>query len=386
MGLKNNFHKVDWQKESQNFLREACTAWGIKASLVNKDNYGAIFTRDAVMAGVAGVLLQDGVIVEAFKNTLFQLKKIQGKQGQIASNYTVREGKIVEVSFGTLSPKIDACTWYMVGVGLLIKEGELNKGDFQESVEKTIALLDAIEYNGKHLMYIPKGGNWADEYIYEGYILYDQILRAWGLSLLAAVYGNENWKKKADGILSCVDERYKDDENRFFHSSIYPGGAFKKFDLAAHALSGIVLKKDNLFYRQTLDWMFNEFIEKNKFPPAFHPIIKDTDTEWATLRNYHLYAFKNKPNHYHNGGVWWIWLGWLAVAFSLWGKESYVNRLTEMSFDYLGGREHFEFDEYVSADKLLPGGTKKLCYTATGIVFLSLAKGSFDFSKLNPTP
>ncbi len=375
---------MDWLEKSRNLLREACTPWGIKASLTNLDNYGAIFTRDAVMAGIAGVLLRDKTIIEGFKYTLIHLKQLQGKQGQIASNFTVENGKIENVSFGTLSPKIDSCTWYLIGVGILLKEGVLKKEEFQESVEKTIKLLNALEYNDKHLIYIPKGGNWADEYIYEGYILYDQILRAWGLSLLAPIYKNNNWKEKSTAIINCLEKYYKTENSQFYNSSFYPGGIFKKFDLAAHAIAGIVLEKENLFFEQTLDWVFKNFIEKNNLPPAFYPVIKDGDTEWETLRNYHLFDFKNKPHHYHNGGVWWIWLGWLSVALSLWEKEDALNQLLETAFNYLENLEQFDFEEYISADELIPNGTKKLCYTATGIALLSLAKDSFDFSKLKP--
>jgi hypothetical protein len=28
-------------------------------------------------------------------------------------------------------------------------------------------------------LYVPLSGNWADEYITDGYVLYDQLLRVW---------------------------------------------------------------------------------------------------------------------------------------------------------------------------------------------------------------
>lgn len=376
--------KEYWLKRSTSLLRSACTPWGIKASLGNLDNYGAIFTRDAVMVGIAGLLLKDETIIEGFKNTLIYLKKLQGKQGQIASNYTMKDGEVSKVSFGTLSPKIDACTWYLIGVGLLLKEGRIEQTDFEESVEKTIGLLEAWEYNGKHLVYIPKGGNWADEYVYEGYIFYDQILRAWGLALLAPMYQNKTWADKSDAILACLDKKYRDESSSYYHSSFYPGGVFKHFDLAAHALAGIIFPKENLFLNGALDWIVETFMDKNNCPPAFFPAITETDSEWATLRNYHLFEFKNKPHHYHNGGIWWIWLGWLAIGLSIQKKEKSVEKLLEISFEYLDNAEHFDFEEYVSADSLELHGTKKLCYTATGIIFLCLCDNSSDFSTIKP--
>lgn len=383
MIFKKTIEKVSWLEQSRELLKAACSPQGIKASLTDKDNYGAIFTRDAVMAGIAGVLLKDNVIIEGFKNTLFSLKKIQGKQGQIASNFTVKDGQISKTSFGTLSPKIDSCTWYLVGIGILIKENLIEKEAFEESVARTINLLEGLEYNGKNLMYIPKGGNWADEYIYEGYVLYDQVLRVWGMTLLAKSYDNKEWADKAQFVISSIEKKYKNKESQYYNSSFSPGGIFKKFDLAAHTLAGMIFEKDNQFFDKSLDWIFEEFIKNKKLPTAFHPVISEADSEWKTLRNYHLFDFKNEPHHYHNGGIWWIWLGWLSITLSLWKKEAALNQLIETAFNYLKNSEQFDFDEYLSADELIPNGTKKLCYTATGIIFLSLAKKSFDFSILD---
>ncbi len=373
---------MDWLKRSKELLQTASTPYGIKASLEDRDNYGAVFTRDAVMAGIAGVLLNDEIIIEGFKQSLIQLKKLQGKQGQIPSNFTVKDGKVVKVSFGTLSPKIDSCSWYLIGVGLLLQEEVIAQADFKSSVEQCLHLLEAIEFNGKHLMYIPKGGNWADEYAYEGYVLYDQVLRAWGLSMVAANFGVQEWADKSNAILACIEKQYKKGDKEYLNASFFPGGDFEKFDLAAHTLLGIVFGKKQDFVETSLDWIIKTFIEKEKFPPAFYPTIEKEDVEWEPLRKYHLFAFKNKPHHYHNGGIWWIWLGWLSVALSFWDKKAALKKLEELSFDYLNGRDHFEFDEYVAADDLKPYGTKQLCYSATGIIFLVLAKNNFDFTKL----
>jgi len=379
-------NKVDrmenWLETSRSVIQQACTPWGIKASLTDLDNYSAIFTRDAVMAGIAGILLNDREIIEGFKQTIINLKILQGKQGQIASNFKVTEGIISDVSFGTLSPKIDACTWYLIGVGLLIRKGIIAQDSFKESISLTISLLDGLEYNGKHLMYIPKGGNWADEYIYEGYILYDQVLRSWGLSLLGELYQEDSWRSKSVRIKECLSKQYQNKETNYYDSSLYPGGSFSRFDLAAHSLAGFIFDEDDLFYDKTLDRIYEQFIAADKLPPAFHPVINTDDTEWMALRGYHLFDFKNKPYHYHNGGIWCIWLGWLSIAFSLYDKDDELDKLNSTAFELLNSFEEFDFEEYISSDKLQLYGTKKLCYTATGIIMLILADQKADFSIL----
>lgn len=374
-----------WIEKSRTLLRDACTPLGIRASLLDLDNYQSIFTRDAVMAGIAGLLLQDEVVINGFIHTLENLKKIQGQQGQIASNFKIEQGQIGHISYGTLSPKLDSCTWYLVGVGLLAKEGFIDKEAYSDSVRKAVHLLEGIEYNGKGLMYVPKGGNWADEYVYEGYILYDQLLRAWALGLLSEVYDHKDWKAKAKQISDKIQSEYGGEGSSHFHAATYPGGVFERFDLAAHALAGVVLK-EGAAYEQSLDWIARTFLNGGELPPAFYPVITEEDEEWAALSRYHLYRFKNKPHHFHNGGIWWIWLGWLGVALSLWNRDDELQALTGQAFGFLDKvSDRFDFHEYLSGDKKELCGTPSLCFSATGIIFLSLAREGFDFSVLRPS-
>ena len=65
---------------------------GIHASAAETANYRAVFTRDAVMAGLAGLLARDDAVVRALVRTLERLRALQGPEGQIASNYEIRDG------------------------------------------------------------------------------------------------------------------------------------------------------------------------------------------------------------------------------------------------------------------------------------------------------
>ncbi len=188
-------------------LRTLSGAHGIHASQASTANYRAVFARDAVMAGVAGLLLGDDVITAGLVRTLEGLRTLQGAEGQVASNFEVQPGQAPHVSFGTLAPRFDAATWYVVGVALAARGGAIDPAPYRDSVVAVVRLLDALEYNGRHLVYIPTGGNWADEYIYDGYILYDQVLRAWGLQLLASTYDEPSWLAKSQAIASAISER-----------------------------------------------------------------------------------------------------------------------------------------------------------------------------------
>ena len=52
-------------------------------------------------------------------------------------------------------------------------------------MEKTLFLLGAWEFNNRGLLYVPETGDWADEYIHNGYVLYDQLLYLQALRTMA---------------------------------------------------------------------------------------------------------------------------------------------------------------------------------------------------------
>jgi hypothetical protein len=364
-----------WDDEAIALLHALSGPEGIHASLSSTANYRAIFARDAVMAGTAGLLLGDAVISRALVATLERLRALQGPEGQIASNFEIRPGAAPHVSFGTLAPRIDSATWYLLGIAFGARAGVLDADAFRDSARAVVRLLDAIEYNGRHLLYIPTGGNWADEYIYDGYILYDQVLRAWGLRVLGETLAEPAWVAKSARIGETIEARYwLDPHRRHGHpaASLSPVGSQDMFDLAACsllALSGVAPRLGDA----ALHWIDNEFLTHAKLPPAFHPVIDEHHPQWPALRRYHLHAFRNEPHEYHNGGIWPIWLGWLALALAQRGRESTLERLQVVTRDQIDNGPPFAFEEFLHGVTGVPAGTTRMAYSATGMVFLTLA-------------
>ena len=282
----------------------------IRASASGTGNYQNVFARDAVMAGIAGMMLGDSTIIDGFVRTLERLRDLQGAEGQIASNYAVRDGQPVHVSFGTLVPRIDANTWYLIGIALGARAGVIDPAAYRDSVRAVVRLLDALEYNGRHLIYIPVGGNWADEYVYEGYVLYDQLLRVWALRLLGAAYGEARWEEKSALIAQVIDRAYWPEERRLPHpvSAFSPTECRGTFDLAACSLLGMSGVTDSRV-DTTLDWIAERFTRQARLPPAFDG-ADETHPEWPALRGISC-RLPHHPHEYHNGGIWPIWLaGW----------------------------------------------------------------------------
>ena len=364
---------------------------GIRASLSSNANYGAVFTRDDVMAGIAGLLLDDPLIILGLVRTLECLRDCQGPEGQIASNYAPGDGRAPRVSFGTIVPRIDAPLWYLIGVGLAARRGALDPLAFRESVNRVVRLLDALEYNGRHLIYIPAGGDWADEYIYEGYILHDQVLRAWALRLVGETFGRTPWHDKANDIGRAITAAYPrpdrapnvDGGADIPIAAFTPTRSFDVFDLATCTLLG-VSGVAPVMCAPALDWIEAHYLAHGKLPPVFHPVIHEGDADWPALQRYQVHGFRNRPHEYHNGGIWPIWLGWLALALALTERRTSLHQLTGAASSVIGARDDYEFTEYFHGESGVPLGTPHMAYSATGIVFLDLALTPEQLGLLRP--
>ena len=103
--------------------------------------------------------------------------------------------------------------------------------------------------------------------------------------------------------------------------------------------------------------------------PAFWPPIHPGDEQWPSIANNYSYDFKNQPYYFHNGGIWPVWMGLLALGLSHQGKKNIAEKILT---DYLTIEtpDSIEFHEYISANDLQPSGKKPLCYSAAGVVFM----------------
>ena len=375
MAVGNSSARIPLYERAVALLRDLTGPIGIRASLTSTANYRAVFTRDGVMAGIAGLLVDDARVADGLVRTLTHLRKLQGPEGQIASNYVIEPDGGSRVSFGTLAPRIDSTTWYLIGIALGARAGVVEPGSFRDSARAVVRLLDALEYNGRDLIYIPAGGNWADEYIYDGYILYDQVLRAWALRMLATTYDDAAFAAKADRIDVAVRERYwpnADGGRRHPVAAFSPTVTRDIFDLAACSLMAVAGVAPDLT-STTLDWIGERFLSHSALPPAFHPVIDEGDADWPALRRYHLHEFRNRPHEYHNGGIWPVWVGWLALGLAQTGRLDALARLRAAVDARVGGLDAFAFEEYLHGETGVPGGVANMAYSATGIVFLQSA-------------
>lgn len=373
-------------KKAIETIQAATTDIGICATSIDSENYKRVWSRDSTMAGIAGCLAKDEAIITAFKCSLNTLANHQHSTGFIPSNVGGPK-----VSYGSLVGRVDATLWYIIGIG--IYEKLFSDASFLEKhllhLRKTIALTESWEFNGRHLIYTPISGNWADEYPIQGYTLYDNCLRLWGYRLLKDIFPKIITKRKITAIETAIktnfwlekkdSEKYhprlyettlKQEENQYFAAGFTPSQYYRMFDAAGNGLAmllNLTTKNQVISIAKYVESIFAEL--NQNLAPAFWPTIKKGSRLWEDLSLNYAYNFKNYPHHFHNGGIWPIMMGWLSMGFKMQQKQAIAAKMSD-AYDLISQEENYTFSEYIASDNFTPLGKTKMCFSAAGTIFM----------------
>lgn len=317
-------------KKAIGLLRQSSTPEGFVASIQDHDNYRRIWTRDGVVNGLAALMSGEEDLVQTFRSTLETIFNHQHPSGFMPSNVAM-DGN---VSYGGTVGRADNPSWAVIGLcqySLVTKDPVLAE-KYEANVSRCFLTMDAWEFNGKHLLYVPQSGDWADEYIQHGYILFDQLLRVCALQLAAKVYKNEGWKRKADAIVQVIRKNFW---NRSDVTSLYapnlshqlasapsaywflgfnPSRIYRYFDLQANSFA-LLLGIGEVSQDQSVVSYIDQLMKSDQaILPSYFPSIEYTDWEMNELEYNYAYSFRNKPHEFHNGGLWPVWNGFLVAA------------------------------------------------------------------------
>lgn len=376
---------VTYQNALQ-LLHKVSSPNGFEASANDISNYKRVWARDGVICGLAALASQDDKLIQTFQSTIETLANHQHKNGTIPSNVHFSKNGI-EVSYGGLAGRVDAVTWFVIGICQLAfnRQDDTLIKKYQVQIEKAIQLLDYWEFNNNHLMYVPISGNWADEYITEGYVLYDQLLRIWALRSYNYFKKTEEVSNKIDAIKDKIElnftpnirleklhpKAYKEAEiNQFMPCSFSPSGYKMYFDAFANSLALYLNIGDSSFQTTILE---NALNLKNKLPlkliPAFWPPINPTDWEWNILKNNCKYEFRNNPFEFHNGGSWPMVNGFFGIALL---SKSYHKEAEELlnTLNKVNSISDFGFYENFNSENGKPNGVIFCAWSAAATVML----------------
>ncbi|MFD0860995.1 amylo-alpha-1,6-glucosidase [Sungkyunkwania multivorans] len=368
-------------------LEKVTTDKGFLASANDITNYRRIWARDGVICGLAALLDGDKQLVKTFRATLQTLADHQHALGNIPSNVFFDKPKTL-LSFGGLAGRVDTVAWFIIGVcnyAKLTDNIEFANRHLQ-NIDRGFRLLEAWEFNNNHLVYVPRSGNWADEYITEGYILYDQLLRLWALRCYQQLFPNEATATKIKKVTRKIIENYRKHHirNEPYHPKAYkqlrkknywvasfnPSGYQKQYDALANAIA-LILEIDNEEFAEVVIQHSERLRTSLKLQllPAFWPPIKPEDADWKLLENNCKYEFRNIPYEFHNGGTWQMVNGFYGLGLLKYDKRDEAAQVLE-KIDDLNEKADWGFYENFNTETGMTTGVKHCAWSAAGAVLL----------------
>lgn len=396
-------------------LLESCnTEEGFLATNTDLDNYRRIWGRDGCITGLAALSTGKEELIEGCRRTLETLIKHQGPHGEIPSNV---DPKSERVSYGGTVGRVDSNLWFIICCGKYWQT--TGDDDFLSkhlsAIEKVRFLLGAWEINNRGLLYVPLTGDWADEYIHNGYVLYDQALYLQALREFRRIHRHiqNSPTQQLDDEISrlklLIQSNYwftkEDDEPEgVYHEVLYekgkqmahrcadrywvpffsPVGYGYRFDALANVLVSL-LKIANPEQTGKVDaYIESEVADKEAMLlPAFHPVITPRDEDWEELQMTFSYTFRNKPYEFQNGGLWPMVTGFYVADLTARGKkelaERYLSGIYKANSREMDG-ESWSFPEFLHGKKHTPGGTPGLAWNAaTAIIAREALRGNFLF-------
>lgn len=367
-------------------LQKASSNEGFLASAQNISNYKRVWARDGVICGLAALASGNDDLMETFCQTLETLAKNQHHNGTIPSNVMTTEHG-VEVSYGGLAGRVDAVTWFVIGICqyAFCKKDAAFVQKYDSNIQKCLQLLEAWEFNNKHLLYVPLSGNWADEYITDGYVLYDQLLRIWALKSYNYFAKNDLITHKIAQITEqlevnfcpgSVGEKYHGraysevNIKYYMPCSFSPAGYKTQFDAFANSLALYLNIGSEDFQQAIVNYSISLKKERPlQLLPAFWPPIYDTDIDWHLLKNNCKYEFRNYPNEFHNGGSWAMVNGFFGLALLSKAKKQEAKEVLE-AINAVNAVEDFGFYENFNSETKLPNGVPFCAWSAAATIML----------------
>jgi len=367
-------------------LHNVSTPNGFLASAENTTNYKRVWARDGVICGLAALASGDELLIATFRNTLDTLAKSQHAVGTIPSNVLITS-ETTEVSYGGLAGRVDAVTWFIIGVCQYAhyKTDVSFVSKYNSEIEKCFELLDSWEFNNKHLLYVPLSGNWADEYITDGYVLYDQLLRIWALKSYNYFVKSEAVNEKIEKIKEQIEINFMPDSkgekyherayhevqfNDYMPCSFSPSGYKTQFDAFANSLVLLLNVGTDKFQNKILNYA-NTLASETSLGllPAFWPPVFKTDEHWSLLKNNCKYEFRNYPYEFHNGGSWAMVNGFFGLALLSKAEKKKAAVILE-KINEANARNDFSFYENFNTKTTEPNGVSLCSWSAAASVLV----------------
>ncbi|WP_153558499.1 amylo-alpha-1,6-glucosidase [Roseimaritima sediminicola] len=379
---------------------------GFLATPTEQDNYRRIWGRDSSIIGVASLLTDDQELIDGCRRSLETLARYQGPHGEIPSNV---DPVTERISYGGTAGRVDANLWFIIACGSYWRKTEDDAflDRILQPLERTRHLLGAWEFNTRGLLYVPPTGDWADEYLQSGYVLYDQLLYLQAQRECCRLHQHVHASADHDlcdrvtRLMHLIranywftDEGTPDD---VYHEVLYtkgqqaaperggkywmpffsPFGYGFRFDGMANALVSLLDVADQEQADCVDEYIGDRIVQEDvMLLPAFDPVITPKDEKWDDLQITFSHTFKNSPYEYHNGGLWPLVTAFYAASLAQRGKPQLARRYADgihaaNRSETDGG--HWSFPEFLHGKQHVAGGTHPMGWSAAAAVIAEAA-------------
>lgn len=387
-------------RQAIELMRRASNEHGFLATPTQQRNYHRVWGRDSAITSLAALLSEDSELIDTSRRTLETLARYQGPHGEIPSNVDPENDAI---SYGGTAGRVDADLWFMVACGEYHRRTRDNAflQSMKEPLDRVRFLLGAWEFNTRGLLYVPPTGDWADEYLQSGYVLYDQLLYLQALRAYASFQKHLNRSSDTDGdngitrLRNLIRANYWFREGEtpddVYHEVLYrkgsdaahcsdrywmpffsPWGYGYRFDSFANSLALLLDVADDAQCASVDQYIADAIVQPEVMVlPAFSPVITPKDERWDDLQLTFSHTFKNSPQEYHNGGLWPMVTGFYAASLFERGKtelgDKYLEGIHRANRRAQDGNE-WSFPEYLHGETHRPGGTRHMSWSAAAAV------------------
>lgn len=374
---------------------------GFLATPTERDNYRRVWGRDSSIIGLAALLTDDAELIDGCRRSLRTLARYQGPHGEIPSNVDPVTDR---VSYGGTAGRVDANLWFIIACGNYWRKTNddafLNR--MLEPLEQTRRLLGAWEFNTRGLLYIPPTGDWADEYLQSGYVLYDQLLYLQAQREFCRMHqhlhesADHDLDDRVTRLTHLIRANYWFSDNGnpddVYHEILFkkgrqaaperggkywmpffsPFGYGFRFDGMANALVTLLGVADERQSECVDQYIADKIVQDEMMLlPAFDPVITPKDEKWDDLQITFSHTFKNAPYEFHNGGLWPLVTAFYVASLARRGETDLARRYADgihaanrLDVDV----EPWSFPEFVHGKEHTAGGTHPMGWSAAAAV------------------
>jgi glycogen debranching enzyme len=400
-------------QQAIDMMHRCLTDDGFLATPTQRDNYRRIWGRDSCIIGLAALLTGEHELIDGCRRSLETLASCQGPHGEIPSNV---DPVTERVSYGGTAGRVDADLWFIIACGAYwrVTQDEAFLHRMLKPMEEVRRLLGAWEFNTRGLLYVPPTGDWADEYLQSGYVLYDQLLYLQAQNQFCMLHrflhqtSDHDLAERVTRLRHLIRANYWFTEDGtpedVYHEVLYekgrraapqrggpywmpffsPFGYGFRFDGMANALVTLLGLADDEQCDQVDRYIADNVVQPEvMLLPAFDPVITPKDEKWDDLQITFSHTFKNAPHEYHNGGLWPLVTAFYSASLARRGKQKLAARYRDGIHAANRLERHGEpwgFSEYVHGKNHGGEGTSPMGWSAAAAVIADKAlEGEFVF-------